>query len=326
MTEENQVTESSGTSQEKPLKKANKKSLFTIINDFLASVTLAISLLIALAATSIIGTVVLQKGQPEQYMSEYGPGMYKFFQFLALDDMYRSWWFLTLLVVLMVNITLCTIRRIPRAWQLMTRSPTLLDEGLFRRMKQRGSVRRGVEPDEAVDKAGEVLSKHFGKFKEDRDSDSVTLYVNKGGYGRMGAYVVHLSIILLGIGAVYGGIMGFKGFVGIVEGQTIDQVPIRGKNSVIQLPFAVRNDDFQVVYYPGTQQPKDYYSDLVVLRNGVEVDKKRIEVNHPLIIDGIYFYQSSYGVDQSSTITFDVLDPSGKVAAPSVTVPVGQGS
>jgi len=325
MTAENQSTGSTEATQKKPRKKAEKKSLLTVINDFLASVTLAISLLIALATTSIIGTIVLQKGQPEQYLSEYGPGVYKFFKFLALDDMYRSWWFLTLLVLLMMNITLCSIRRIPRAWQLMTRSPTLLDDGLFRRMKQRGSVRRGVKPDEAVERAGEVLSKHFGKFREDQDSESVTLYVNKGGYGRMGAYIVHLSILLLAVGAIYGGIMGFKGFVGIVEGQTIDRVPIRGKNAVIQLPFSVRNDDFQVVYYPGTQQPKDYYSDLVVIRNGKEVARKRIEVNHPLIIDGIYFYQSSYGVDQNSTVTLDVLDPSGKIAAPPVTAPVGRG-
>lgn len=325
MTAENRPTGSTGTTREKPRKKAEKKSLLTSIHDFLASVTLAIFLLIALAATSIIGTVVLQKGQPEQYLSEYGPGFFKFFQFLALDDMYRSWWFLTLLVLLMLNITLCSIRRIPRAWQLMTRSPTLLDDGLFRRMKQRGSVRRGVMPDEAVEKAGDILIKHFGKFREDRDSESVTLYVSKGGYGRMGAYVVHLSILLLAVGAVYGGLVGFKGFVGIVEGQTIDRVPLRGKNAVIQLPFSVRNDDFQVIYYPGTQQPKDYYSDLVVIRDGKEVQRKRIEVNHPLIIDGIYFYQSSYGVDQSSTVTFDVLDPSGKVAAPSVTVPAGRG-
>jgi cytochrome c biogenesis protein len=157
MTAENQSTGSTETTPKKPRKKAEKKSLLTVINDFLASVTLAISLLIALATTSIIGTVVLQKGQPEQYLSEYGPGVYKFFKFLALDDMYRSWWFLTLLVLLMMNITLCSIRRIPRAWQLMTRSPTLLDDGLFRRMKQRGSVRRGVKPDEAVERAGEVL-------------------------------------------------------------------------------------------------------------------------------------------------------------------------
>ena len=60
------------------------------------------------------------------------------------------------------------------------------------------------------------------------------------------------------------------------------------------------------------------------MENGRKVLKKRIEVNHPLIVDGIYFYQSSYGVDGHSTVTLEVLDPSGKVSGPSVTVRAGQ--
>ena len=324
MTSENQQKVKSRENTGKPSIKSTEKSFIKGIYDSLASVTLAIFLLIILAMTSIVGTVVLQNGRPEQYLKEYGPGAYRLFQSLALDDMYRSWWFLTLLTLLLVNITLCSIKRFPRTWRLMTQSPAVLDENLFRRMKFRGSVRRGVSPGEAEERIRDLLADRFGKFTENRNEEAVTFFVDRGWYGRMGAYVVHLSILLLAIGAIYGGAVGFKGFVSIVEGQTINRVPLRGRNAAVKLPFDIRCDDFQVIYYPGTRQPKDYYSDLVVIRDGKEVRKKRIEVNHPLIVDGIYFYQSSYGVDQSSTVTFDVLDPSGKVAAPSVTVSVGQ--
>jgi cytochrome c biogenesis protein len=263
---------------------------------------------------------------------EYGPGLYKFLKFLALDDMYRSWWFLTLLTLLLLNIVLCSTRRFPRAWNLMTKSPSVLDDGLFARMKQRGSVKRSITSEEAVNEAREVLSKNFGKVTENRDSKSVTLFVDKGWYGRMGAYIVHLSILILATGALVGGIRGFKGYVNILEGQTVDRVPLRNRNTAMKLDFAVRCDDFQIVYYPGTQQPKDYFSDLTVLKNGREIQKKRIEVNHPLIVggifggffDGIYFYQSSYGVDKRSTVTLEVLDPSAKITGPSVTVAAGQ--
>ncbi|UCG38947.1 MAG: cytochrome c biogenesis protein ResB [bacterium] len=292
--------------------------------DSLASVTLAIYLLIFLALTSVIGTVVLQKGRPEQYLMEYGPGVYRFLQFLALDDMYRSWWFLTLLILLLVNITLCSVKRFPRAWRLMTQSPRVLDDALFKRMKHRGSVRRGIAPQDAVGEAERILASRFGKVRRERDGGSETLYVDRGWYGRLGAYVVHLSILILAVGALIGGLRGFKGFVAIVEGQAVDRVPLRGKNTAVKLDFIVRCDDFKVEYYPGTQQPKDYYSDLTVIRGGQEVQRKRIEVNHPLIVDGIYFYQSSYGVDQNSTVTFQVLDPSGTVAGPDVTVRAGQ--
>lgn len=324
MTTDSKTPERPVRQPEKKESQEKKGSLLGGLYDSLASVTLAIFLLIILAATSIVGTVVLQKGRPEQYLMEYGQGLYRLFQFLALDDMYRSWWFLTILSLLLINITLCSIKRFPRVWRVITQSPKTLDENLFRRLRYRGSVRRGVTPEEAEEEAREILASRFGKVREERTEEAVTLYVDKGWFGRIGAYIVHLSILILAVGAVYGGMMGFKGFVVIVEGQTIDRVPLRGKNSQIKLPFAIRCDDFQVIYYPGTQQPKDYFSDLVVLRNGVEVQRKRIEVNHPLIIDGIYFYQSSYGVDQNSTVTLEILDPSGRVAAPPVTVGIGQ--
>ena len=300
------------------------RSVIGGIYDLLSSVTLAVSLLIILAVTSIIGTVILQKGNPDQYLMEYGPGLYKFFRFLALDDMYRSWWFLTILVLLLANITTCSIKRFPGAWRLMTRSPRVLDDPLFKRMKHRASIRRSVEPEEAIDEARTVMEKHYGKARETREEGSVTLYIDKGWYGRLGAYVVHLSILILAVGAVYGGIMGFKGFVAITEGTAVDRVPLRGKNSAIKLPFTLQCDNFEVLYYPGTQQPKDYYSDLTVFRDGQAQLTKRIEVNHPLIVDGIYFYQSSYGVDRSSTVTLQVLDPAGNVASPDITVAAGQ--
>jgi len=311
----------------RPDQKADRnqeRSLTERLYDSLSSVTLAISLLIILAATSIMGTIILQQGNPEQYLMEYGPGLYKFFHFLGLDDMYRSWWFLTILVLLLVNITTCSIKRFPGAWRLMTRSPKVLDDALFKRMKHRGSIRRGVQPESAVEEARGVLEKHYGKVGETREEGSVTLFIDKGWYGRLGAYIVHLSILILAFGAVFGGLRGFKGFVSIVEGTAVDRVPLRGKNAAIKLPFTVQCDNFEVQYYPGTQQPKDYYSDLTVFKDGKVLERKRIEVNHPLIVDGIYFYQSSYGVDRSSTITLQVLDPAGNVASPDVTVGAGQ--
>lgn len=304
--------------------KKEGKSILSAVYDSLSSVTLAIFLLIVLAVTSIFGTVILQKGNPEQYLMEYGPGLYKFFHFLALDDMYRSWWFLTILVLLLANIITCTVKRFPSAWRLMTRSPKVLDDALFKRMKHRGSARRNIDPELAVAEARAVIEKHYGKAKETREESAVTLFVDKGWYGRLGAYIVHLSILILAIGAVYGGTMGFKGFVAIVEGTAVDRVPLRGKNTAVKLPFTIHCDEFEVQYYPGTQQPKDYYSDLTVIRNGQVEQQRRIEVNHPLIVDGIYFYQSSYGVDRSSTVTLQVLDPAGNVAGPDVTAAAGK--
>lgn len=313
-----------GSTEQDPIRIEKKKSLSTIVYDSLSSVTLAIFLLIILAITSIIGTVVLQQGRPDQYLQEYGQGLYRFLLMLGLDDMYRSWWFLTLLSFLLLNITLCSIRRFPRAWRLMTQPPSMLDERIFRRIRHRTSIRRGKGFDASTAVASDILSERFGKVMEVKEDGAVTLVVDRGWYGRLGAYITHLSILLLAIGAVYGGIAGFKGYVNIVEGQTIDRISLKGKRAFLKLPFQVRCDDFQVVFYPGSQQVKDYFSDLTVISGGKEILKKRIEVNHPLVVDGIYFYQSSYGLDERSRVTIQVLGPSGLVAAPDITIGAGQ--
>jgi len=42
------------------------------------------------------------------------------------------------------------------------------------------------------------------------------------------------------------------------------------------------------------RQVKDYISDLAVIRNGRQVERKLVEVNHPLHYGGYHFYQSDY--------------------------------
>ena len=58
---------------------------------FFASVKLALFLLILLASTSIIGTVVQQNQPAEQYVQQYGENMANLIQVLSIDDMYNSW-------------------------------------------------------------------------------------------------------------------------------------------------------------------------------------------------------------------------------------------
>ena len=58
----------------------------------------AFGLLLSLAATSIIGTLIPQNSDPAAYVSVFGETLFRFFGVLGLFDMYHSWWFLLLLV------------------------------------------------------------------------------------------------------------------------------------------------------------------------------------------------------------------------------------
>ena len=68
-------------------------------------------------------------------------------------------------------------------------------------------------------------------------------------------------------------------------------------------------NSFQVDFYPNGM-PKDYRSDLSVVKDGKEVLRKTIRVNDPLDYEGITFYQSSYG-RLPEAVTFEVRGKDG---------------
>jgi cytochrome c biogenesis protein len=276
-----------------PSKPKQPKGLFRRVNDFLSSVKLSIFVLIALALTSIFGTVI-QQGEPQPvYVDAYGEAVARVIGWLNLGDMYHSWWFQILLALLLTNITFCSIRRLPHAIQLMTDREPVFDGRPVAIHEKWEQKLHGTSMEEASRRIEQVLRGKFRRLARKEVDGKVYFFGSKGAWSRMGVYVTHSSLFLFVVGALIGLQWGFKGSVVIPEGQSVSQVRLRS-NLPHDLGFQVRCDDFAMEFYPDGRV-KDYLSDLTVTENGVEVSKRRIEVNAPLIHRGIYFYQSFYG-------------------------------
>ena len=114
--------------------------------------------------------------------------------------------------------------------------------------------------------------------------------------GRLGPPITHLSLIIILTGSLIGNVWGFKGYVNIPQGESRRAIMVNGSGQTLDLDFAIRCDRFEVTYYPGSEMPKEYVSDLAILEKDREVLRKTIQVNDPLRYKGISFYQSSYGV------------------------------
>jgi cytochrome c biogenesis protein len=110
----------------------------------------------------------------------------------------------------------------------------------------------------------------------------------------MGVYIVHLSVILMLIGAVIGSIFGWEGFVNLAPGEAAQQIQLRNRNQMLQLDFAIRCDDFKVSFYP-SGAPEEFRSSLSIVEQGEVVKSQDIIVNDPLHYKGISFFQASYG-------------------------------
>ncbi len=285
-----------------------KKDLTDHVWDFLCSLKLTIILLLLLALTSIIGTVIQQNAPAADYIREYGQANYKLFVTLQFTDMYHSFWFIGILGLFSVNLICCSIKNFPRVWRFV-RQPTLVaGSGLLNGSANRAEFSSKGTKEQVAETLSTLLKKEFTTATLTEKEGKLYLFAQKGIYSRFGAYVTHLSILIIMAGAIIGNLWGYKAYVNIVEGSSVNQVQSRNGTGPIELGFTVRCDDFDVSYYPNSNRPKDYNSDLVILENGQEVLHKRIEVNDPLTYKGITFYQSSYGVAGDASFKIKVAE------------------
>ena len=104
---------------------------------FFTSVRLTVFVLLTLAATSIIGTVIPQNESPSEYMQAFGPLLYRLFEVLDIFDMYHSWWFQLLLVLLTLNIIVCSIDRLAATWKIVFAPDPRFTPARFKNMKRK---------------------------------------------------------------------------------------------------------------------------------------------------------------------------------------------
>jgi len=283
--------------------------------DFFCSLKLTMFLLISLAVISIIGTIIPQGTPPPEYLATISQAKLQLYQALGFFDMYHSWWFILLLYLLTVNLTACSIKRLPHIWKIISEPKLVMDSGLEQSLPNKVSFKTGDRPELLKEKLAAFLGSEFTRPVLTEVDGAWHLFAQKTPWCRLSVYFVHLSVIIIFIGAMIGSFFGFKGYVNVAEGESVSRVTTRtGKE--IDLGFALRCEQFSVALYKNGS-PKEFKSILTVLENGKalpDYTNVRVIVNDPLSYKGITFYQSSYG--NAGNYFFTVSAPDGKNAKP----------
>ncbi len=293
-----------------PGKPSRSSSLWT----FLCSLKLTVATLLLLAATSILGTVIPQKLSSLQYQQHYGDKA-QLLQALQLDDMYHSVWFMALIGLFVLNLVACSLRRLPAVWRTVSRPTLVADGALLRSLSHKTTLKANCSVDEATARLQPLLRRRFaGPRQTTGPEQEVCLFAERRRYARFGAYVTHLAILLIILGALIGSWFGFDSFVSVVEGETVTQLSAGEGQAPVELGFGLRCDDFSVSYYEGSARPREYRSQLTVLEDGQEVPgytEVPVVVNRPLQYRGLTFYQSSYGLAEMPLFHLQVRMPDG---------------
>src|SRR5215203_4226288 len=111
------------TIEAKALRRTASKPILNSVLDFLSSVRFGVSLLIILVVLSIIGMVVIQENVQgfDTYFASLTPAERVVYGSLGLFDIYHSWYYNFLLLILSLNIVLASIDHFPTAWKYIVR-------------------------------------------------------------------------------------------------------------------------------------------------------------------------------------------------------------
>lgn len=282
-------------------------------------------LLISLALTSIIGTVLPQGQVPPEYVAQISPLKLQIYTKLQFFDMYHSWWFIALLYIFSLNLICCSIKRLPHVFTFISQPTLVLGDSMRKAFSLKQEVAFSTPLDIARKKLADFLKAELANPAVTEHGGEFHLFAQKNAWCRLGVYVVHASILVIFVGAIIGSLFGDKGFVNISEGESVSTFMSRsGKET--NLGFTVHCDQFTFTKY-ATGAPKEYKSILTILENGKPVPgyvNARVIVNDPLTYKGFTFYQSSFGQADEGSEHYLTVTPRGGSDSQRITIHKGE--
>lgn len=243
---------------------------------FLRSMTFGMLLLVLVIACSVAGSLIVQQREPMEYVTRYGETWAQVILALGLDDVFSTPYFAVLMAALGLNLTLCSLVRLPRT------------------MRAAGQLRAramDAQPDhplaqEQVQKVHNLLKRRG--FRSVQAQGKTVYTKNLGGF--YGSFFTHLSFLLILL----------VGAAAVLMATVTDQTVMPGETAALADGTTITVESFQIEDATGKL---DYASRIVMQSaDGKREAAKEIRVNEPLSFDGYKVYQQTYGTAGSVRI------------------------
>ena len=281
-------------------------NILNFLYDFFSSLKLAIFIMLLLGIFSMLGSTYIQQLQPfETYLDRFGPTKAVWFWRLWLTDVFHSWYYIALIVLLAVNLTVCSVRRLPRIWRQTFGSERVmkLDERAEKHLRPVSVPLK--DPQKLVNL---LIRKGFKVYKEE-EGGKVYIFAEKGKFSRLGVYVVHIALLVIMAGALVDALFGIRGFLPVPEGEANNIMLVGPEDKRYRLPFEVRLKEFRIISYGEEALEKgkrvaekfkdavaSYRSYIEIYNSGHKVAEGTVEVNDPFVFRSYRIFQASYGL------------------------------
>ncbi|AAT88213.1 cytochrome C biogenesis protein [Leifsonia xyli subsp. xyli] len=293
----------------------------------LTSMRTALFLLLLLAIAAVPGSLFPQRGADPNGVTRYfseNPQLAPVLDKLQLFDVYTSFWFSAIYLLLFASLIGCIVPRTGHHLDAMRAKPPRTPVRLSRmagfqvRMLPAGLRTGGPDP---IGSAREILRRSVYRVALFQDATSTSVSAERGYLRESGNLVFHIALVGVLVAVGIGGGFGYTGQKVVVEGQSfVNSLPSYNSfnpgrffsDSSLQ-PFSIRVDKLDVAYETQNEHakgiPLDYTATVTTTGPGEATGISRIKVNKPLAIGGTNVYLLGNGY--APTIT--VRDPEGKV-------------
>ena len=268
-----------------------KQKIFKV----LADLRFSIFILLIISFFSVLGTIIEQDQTLEVYKINY-PMTNPIFGFLSwdriiqfgLDHVYKTWWFIILIILFGLSLTLCSFLQQLPLLKISRRCQFFRTLNSFNKLKL-STYLNNFSFNQILCR---IKKQNYSIFQQKN-----IIYSYKGLLGQLSPIVVHFSMILILFGTIVSSLFGFKAqeIVPKTDSFHIQNILNNGSFTIIPKNFA-RINDFWITYTK-KKTILQFYSDLSILDSkGNEIRRKTISVNYPLINNGIYYYQTDWSL------------------------------
>ncbi len=285
----------------------------------LTSMGTALVLLFLLALAAVPGALLPQRSLNESKVAQYlveNPGIGPWFDRLQLFDVFSSFWFTAIYVLLFVSLVGCLTPRIIEHVRSIRAVPVPAPRNL-NRLPKHALVTVDGTPESVT--AAVTAGLRGWRRRITRESDGVTeISAEKGFLREFGNIVFHFSLLGLLAAVAVGKMFGYEGNVIVIADSgpgfcsaspaAFDSFRAGSRVDGTSLyPICVRVNDFRARYLPNGQATS-FASD-IDYQAGADLATGtwrpyRLEVNHPLRVGGDRVYLQGHGYAPTFTVTF----------------------
>ncbi|MFC9896697.1 cytochrome c biogenesis protein ResB [Nocardia sp. NPDC127579] len=286
----------------------------------LTSMRTALVLLFLLALAAIPGALLPQRNLNEQKVAEYiadrptlGPWMDRF----ELFDVFSSFWFTAVYVLLFVSLVGCILPRCVDHFKALRTPPVQVPRNLTR-LPHHHTETVTRTPEQVIEQArGQLRGWRIETRPGQRDGE-LTLSAEKGYTRELGNLVFHLALVGLLAAIAIGKLFGYEGSVIVIADNgpgfcttspaVFDSFKAGNVNDGTGLaPICVRVKDFKADYLSNGQA--EMFTSNIQYQAGADLATgtwrdTSIQVNHPLRVSGDRLYLQGHGFAPTFTVTF----------------------